>query len=320
VAAIFGTIYKMASLKILDYYAQAGPLTYPGKYAAMLKQLPDDIAELTHIAQGLIIHQDMAEPFYGVRLTDERRDKQANIRLLKQLLDALFAINDQPLTQPRPPEQRLAGVCHDFALLLVGILRAKSVPARSRYGFGDYFNPGYYEDHSLCEYWDAREQRWVLVDPQFDEVWRQELHIAHDVLDVPRDHFLVAGDAWQQCRSGDADPAQFGIFKGDMRGLWFIAGDSMRDFASLNKMEMLQWDAWPGMPRPNNTMQDKKRLAFFDELAGLTHDPDHRFDELRSLYEDPAKRLHVPPRVFNAMRRHLETWQQYHIPIDSTCA
>ena len=36
--------------------------------------------------------------------------------------------------------------------------------------------------------------------------------------------------------------AKYGIF--DLRGLWFVAGNVMRDFAALNNMEMLPWDVW----------------------------------------------------------------------------
>jgi hypothetical protein len=30
--------------------------------------------------------------------------------------------------------------------------------------------------------------------------------------------------------------------KGDLRGLWFIAGNVVREVAALDKMEMLPWD------------------------------------------------------------------------------
>ncbi|EDK72511.1 transglutaminase domain protein [candidate division TM7 genomosp. GTL1] len=296
----------MTHSQIRNYYTQPGPMTRPGKYAGIIKQLPDDIHELVHIVQGLAVHQYVAAPFYGVKVSGEREDKESNIRPFEQLIAGILSIHDQPLTVSRQPGERLVGVCHHFAVLLAGILRAKGIPVRVRYGFGDYFNPGFYEDHSLCEYWNAKEKRWVLVDPQFDEVWQKELHITHDVFDVPRNHFLVAADAWVKCRSSEADPSKFGIFKGDMRGPWYIAGNLVKDVAALNKMEMLQWDAWGAMPRPNNTMQDKKRVKFFDELAAVTHEPDEHFDELRAIYEDESKRIQVPERVFNASRRHLE--------------
>jgi DNA invertase Pin-like site-specific DNA recombinase len=41
----------------------------------------------------------------------------------------------------------------------------------------------------VCEIWNAAKRRWLLADPQFDEVWRKALEIDHDVLDVPRDRF-----------------------------------------------------------------------------------------------------------------------------------
>jgi hypothetical protein len=109
-----------------------------------------------------------------------------------------------------------------------------------------------------------------------------------------------------KCRKGEADPSKFGIFKGELRGLWFIAGNIVKDIAALNKMELLQWDVWGAMPRPNSTMRDNMSLRFFDELAAFTHEPDASFDELHALYEDKEKRLLVPEKVFNAMRKHLE--------------
>jgi hypothetical protein len=186
----------------------------------------------------------------------------------------------------------------------VALLRGKAVPARARYGFGLYFNPPNAEEHTITEYWNDAQARWMLVDVQFDEVWREQLKIDHDVLDVPRDRFLVAGDAWSRCRSGQADTSKFGIFVGDMRGLWFIAAELVRDMAALNKMEMLPWDIWGGMPKPNEEL-DPKQLTFFDRVAELTHNPEASFDELRKLYSTD-ERLRVPDTVFNFLLNRAE--------------
>lgn len=156
--------------------------------------------------------------FYGFTIPDKRKS-ETHLRSIERMLDRLLAIDDQPLSVARPVDKRLIGICHHFALLLVAILRAKGIPARYRCGFGSYFNPPYFEEHVVCEYWNALQARWVIVDPQFDKVWREKLEIDHDILDVPRDGFIMAGDAWVQCRSGVADPSKFGIFKGDLRGL-----------------------------------------------------------------------------------------------------
>jgi transglutaminase-like putative cysteine protease len=219
--------------EVLDFYAHPLTLTVAGRHARLFAQLPTEIATLTKIVQGLTLHRYMAAA-YGVTISDRRFDED-HIRPVEQMIDRILAIDARPLTAARPPEKRLVGVCRHFAVLLVAMLRAQGVPARARVGFGRYFNPGYFEDHWVCEYWKASEARWVLVDPQFDDVWRANLKIKHDILDVPRDQFLVASDAWTRCRSGQADPSKFGIFQNDLRGLWFIAGDLVRDVAALNK-------------------------------------------------------------------------------------
>jgi hypothetical protein len=283
---------------LLEYYTATGKMTRGGGYATMLEALPRDVASLTRIVQGLALHEFVASGFYGVDVPEARRG-ESHIREVERMLERILAIDPAPLSVARPPEKRLVGVCHHFVLLLVAMMRAKGIPARARFGFGAYFNPGYFEDHSICEYWNASEARWILVDPQFDEIWRAKSGIDHDVLDVPRDRYLIPADAWTLCRTGKADPSKFGIFNGDLRGLWFIAGNLIRDLSALNKMEMLQWDVWGAMPRTNQQLQDDE-LAMFDQLAALTRDPDASFAELRERY-DSDERLGVPPTVFNAV-------------------
>jgi hypothetical protein len=118
-----------------------------------------------------------------------------------------------------------------------------------------------------------------------------------DLFDVPRDRFVVAGDAWARCRMGELDPDVCGIMH--MKGMWFVAGNVLRDVASLNNMEMLPWDVWGAMPAPDQPVEGDA-LEYFDRLAALTRDPDRSFDELRDAYEhDPA--LRVPSRVWNAV-------------------
>jgi Transglutaminase-like superfamily len=288
----------MPQQQILDFYARPAAMTSAGKYTALLGRLPDDLGTLVRIVQGLAIHEFAASSFYGVALPDDRKN-ESHIRPVEQMLDRIVAMDDSPLTVARPPERRLVGVCRHFMVLLLALLRAKGVPARGRCGFGTYFNPGFFEDHVVCEYWNAAEQRWVLVDPQFDDVWRAKLKIDHNVLDVPRDRFVIAAGAWTQCRSGNADPTKFGIVKGDLRGLWFIAANLVHEVVLLNKIELLRWDAWGAIPRPDERLQDHQ-LAFFDELATLTRQPDNSFEELRRLYQCDD-RLRVPATVFNSL-------------------
>jgi hypothetical protein len=288
---------------VLDFYSAQSAFTSPGRHTALFDNLPSDTAELARIVQGLVIYEHVASDFYGFRLPDERRS-ESHIRPIERVLDTLLAIDDRPLHVARPPHGRLVGICRHFVLILIAMLRAKGIPARVRCGFGAYFNPGYFEDHWVCEFWNAGEQRWVIADPQFDDVWKTKLNIDHDVLDVPRDCFLTASDAWSACRRGDLDPSKFGIYFTGLRGLWFVAGSLIRDVAALNKVEILPWDMWGAQPRPDSSL-DGDQLAFFDRLAALTHVPDETFRELRLLYESDD-RIRVPATVFNALRRREE--------------
>jgi hypothetical protein len=213
------------------------------------------------------------------------------------MLDCLLALDGRPLSVARPVEARLVGVCRHFTVLLVAMLRSKGVPARARCGFATYFKRDHCDDHWVCEYWSAAAARWTRLDAQLDAVQRAELKADFDPLDVPHDRFITAGEAWVQCRAGKADPAKFGIFA--MRGLWFIAGNLVRDVAALNNMEMLPWDVWGAMVRPDEPLQDDQR-ALFDRLAALTGAPDVSFAELRTFYEGD-ERLRVPATVFNAL-------------------
>jgi hypothetical protein len=281
----------------LDWFAQPAAMTDPTRRRAALESLPQGLAELLRIVQGLVIYDVVAKDFYGFTVPPSRLN-ELHIRRLRRLLDVIFGLDSRSLDVSRPADTRVVGRCHHFVLLLVGMLRAKGIPARARCGFGGYFNPGFFEDHWVCEYWTASEGRWKLADPQFDEVWRRKLKIDHDVLDVPRDRFLVAGDAWSRCRASQADPSRFGIEFEKLRGLWFVAGNLVRDLASLNKVEMLPWDFWGAMPRPNETLAEPS-LEFFDRIADRTRTPDDDPAALRALYEDD--RLRVPDEVFNAL-------------------
>jgi hypothetical protein len=262
-----------------------------GAKAALLDGLPRDVGGLARVVQGLLIHEHIA-PAYDVTLSAEQH-AQAHMRGVETILDCIARQDSRPLPQARPPGERVVGVCRHFTLLHVAMLRRQGMAARARCGFGAYFVQGMFIDHWVTEYWSESAQRWVLVDAQLDQRQRKLFGIAFDPLDVPRDQFLVAGDAWQLCRGGKADPGAFAIL--DMRGLWLIAGNVIRDVAALNNHEMLPWDVWGAMTQ-NDAELD---LPFIDQLAALSRAPDRHFGDLRAAYKD--KRVAVPGTVFNAV-------------------
>ncbi len=275
-------------------------MTGLGAHAEAVAAFPRGVDEVARIIQGVLLHRHW-EGAYQVRLTPERADQQ-HLRPAAATLDAALVACDRPLTEPRPAADRAVGICRHFTTVAVAILRAQGIPARARVGFGAYFNRGTFEDHWVVEYWNEGQARWVLADAQLDELQRSVLKPDFDVLDVPRDRFIIAGDAWKQCREGGIDPLRFGIF--DMRGRWFIAGNLLRDVAALNNMEMLPWDSWGAMNGPDEPFTEE-RPALLDHLAALTLDADSWFAELRALYESDAS-LRVPAEVRNALTDRMD--------------
>lgn len=276
---------------MLKDLATQSAITSPGVHVGLYDDLPTGVAALCDVVQGLMVHVFWADQ-YGLTLSPERQ-AEVQLRYVSTQLARILELDPRPLTAARPVDNKLVGNCRDHSTLLASMLRHQGVPARARCGFGAYFTPGHFEDHWVCEYWNAEQKRWVLVDAQLDALQREKLGIAFDPLDVPRDAFIVGGEAWRMCRSGEADPNAFGIF--DMKGLWFVRGDFVRDVASLNKVETLPWDGW-GLADARDQDLTPDDLAFLDRVAVLASGAVPEYDALQSLYESDA-RLRVPTTI-----------------------
>ena len=270
----------------LTYYAQPGRMTAPGLYAPLLDALPTDVPSLVKALQGVMVHIFWAER-YGLTLTDERK-AEVQLRRVDKQLTRIIELDDRPLSEKRPHERKLVGNCRDFSVMLTAILRHQGVSARARCGFGTYFMPGHYEDHWACEYWSAAQSRWVLVDAQLDDLMLNVLKPDFDPLDTPRDRFIVGGKAWQLCRSGAANPDDFGIF--DMHGIEFVRGDLLRDFLAFNRVEILPWDGGWGYMVALEPEQVDSVYALMDRVAALIGAADASASDddvaaIRTLYE-----------------------------------
>ena len=274
------------------YFAAPGPLTDLSTHRAHVGELPVELRDLCGVVQGLVVHPFLAH-LYGLTPAALRHE-ELELRAAAAMVDRILALAARPLAEPRPPELRVVGNCRHFTVLLCAFLRARGVPARARCGFGAYFSPSGFEDHWVCEVWDEASASWRLVDAQLDAVQRAAMQIAFDPLDVPRTQFLVAGDAWQRCRSGRADAQRFGIL--DLRGLWFVRGTLVRDLAAFVKRELLPWDGWGLMAKRDDG--DAAEMALLDRVAELTQAGDERHAELVRL-QSSEPGLRVPRTVIS---------------------
>ena len=236
---------------------------------------------------------------FGISLKAMGTRDQTVLAFYTQPAATIVSRDSRPLYVARPPARRLPGNCRHFTVLMTAMLRAHGTAARARCGFGGYFGTDMFEDHWVCEYWHTGQNRWILVDAQVDDVQRGWFGIDFDTTDVPRDRFLVAGQAWTRYRSGAADPAKFGLSVIGEAGDWWIAANLMRDAAALHNIEVLPWDCWGSMPAPSQPITGDL-ATLFDRLAAVTQEPDSAFAELRQLCS--GERLRVPPTV----RREVE--------------
>jgi transglutaminase superfamily protein len=281
--------------ELLAYYATPGAFTALDGFESQVEAIPDDIAAIAGVVQGLLIHHALA-PAYQVVATPERTEER-ELHAASAMLACAARLDGRPLNQTRTPDRRVMGVCRHFATLFVAIARHKRIPSRVRCGFADYFDPAKHAEHWVAEYWRADQQRWVLVDAQIDAVQQRLFRPDFDTLDVPRDRFLVAGDAWRACRNG-ADPMTFGVAGTPMWGLVEVFGELFQDLAALQKIELLPW-GWYGLAKDESAME--RELPLLDHLAALSSAADApAIEELRAVVAGDD-RLRVPPETLTAL-------------------
>src|SRR5581483_968467 len=100
-----GILIEMNPKRILDFYAQPAAMTSLGKHASLVELLPRHVPTLMRVVQGLVIHEFVAAPFYGVAIPEERRN-ESHIRPVEAMLDRILALDARPLDVARPPDRR----------------------------------------------------------------------------------------------------------------------------------------------------------------------------------------------------------------------
>lgn len=272
----------------ISYYSLHSLNSNPGQYESLLRKLPDNTEELCNIIHDLIIHFNNTEDLYDFKPKLEEI-REVNTRYMDQILKVILAKDPSPLYKKRKPRKRFFGSCRDFSLMLCSILRSKKIPSRLRCGFGSYLESGRFWDHWACEFWQKKESRWILVDPEIGKEEKQVYDVPADLdnTDLKREQFMVAGLVWERCMSKKADPNLFGPHNLGS-GLPFIRGNLLLDFASLNKVELLPWDVHPFLNTLNFGKRGliKRENNLIDLLAKLTRQSGNSaFQDIRSLYK-----------------------------------
>lgn len=282
---------------ILQYYTQQSVITDPSTYSHLFENLPHDLPNLAKTVQGLLMSLPW-EDAYGLN-TPQERHNEIYLRTVPEMLRNILGLDSSPLTLERPPQKRKVSLCRDFAVLLVSMLRHQNVPARARVGFAGYYRaetPRYW-DHRIVEYWNEGLSRWVLVDAMTEKPILERLRFEIDPLNIDSSsQFLLAGEVWQKCRAGKADPQEFGDSPEDL-GMSPIRYALLHDFDYLNKNELVGFDAWHSLiNKPENEVTEKEK-TLLDEVAEMANHVDSSFNGLRELYQTTSYGQTVQSRL-----------------------
>ncbi|GAA3056232.1 transglutaminase-like domain-containing protein [Rhizobium viscosum] len=241
-----------------SFYASQSIYSEPGPYRETLMRGGVEPKSIARWISSFMQHPRGAE-------SEERgfTPEQAADLELRSLAELLSVAVKRNLLEGDSAQHKVGGVCRDFAILAVSRFRERGTPARLRVGFADYLVPGHWEDHWLCEWHDG--VRWKRLDVEFAAIEG----VSFDPLDVPRERFLTAGEAWFRIKDEPEIASRFGVSSLDLGGEWFVAGSLLQEIAALRKLELKPWDYW-GLSKdlsPVSTELPHQARATLDHLV-----------------------------------------------------
>ncbi len=273
----------------LKYYREHGLMTEVNMMKEMVKDIPKDIEKIVEYSQNILIHQHWAKK-YGVSL-NKQRVEEPWVRRFEDKLKFLKKIGFHHVSEKKSVEEKMVGICRDYAVVAAALCRECGIPARARCGFGTYFEEGKYIDHWVLEYYNEDKEKWILVDPQLDTFQQEQLSITFNPLDIDDTHFITGPRAWLMCRENKADANLFGIFQ--WWGYDYLKCNLILDVNSLIKVPMQPWDGWAGYKNMQVSEMTEEDYNTLDELSQLALQVDDNLDALHT-YIKQHNKIKVP--------------------------
>ena len=211
--------YKFTDDKsVLEFYKQYSSFTDPGKYEYLYKNLPDSLQELCSLIRSQFIHPYAELPDLKELISRDRWNEMQKYTTVESILDGLVTFDSRGLVPNRKTEHKLVLGCREYAVLLASVLKYRGIPTRIRAGHATYLIPGFHASHTICEVWNAKDQRWMLVDP------------STGMVDFNRDMFDFSNEAWLQMQKGQINPDLYGN-PGEYKGSVSILAKVSMDLA-----------------------------------------------------------------------------------------
>jgi len=205
---------------LLNFYRQYSEYTDPGKYVYLYENLPDSLPELCNLIRSQFIHPYAQLPRYRDQIPRERWNEFPDYPTVQSILEGLLSHDASGLVTDRKPEHRLVLGCRHNAIFLASVMKHRGIPARVRTGHAAYLRPGFKLSHTICEIWNEKESRWMLVDPLMVMV------------DFDPNQFEFSHELWFKMQRGEVDLKTYG-FPGRYTGLISIVGKISPDLSAI---------------------------------------------------------------------------------------
>jgi formylglycine-generating enzyme required for sulfatase activity len=263
-------------IQALNFYRQYSSFTDPGEYKYLYKNLPDSLPELCHLIKSQFIHPYAELPQYREQIPKERWNESVNYPTVKSILKGLLSYDSRGLVKDRKPKDRLVLGCHENAIVLASILKYRGIPARLRAGHATYIIPDFHTSHTICEVWNEKDKRWMLVDPDMGKV------------DFSRNEFDFSNDAWLKMQKKEIDPNLFGI-PGQYPGVISIIAKVCTDLAFIlgNEYSIYQYAPILDYAFQNNNQLTSKHIETLNRISELMKSLDaDNLSKLQDIYNN----------------------------------
>lgn len=273
-----------------DFYKKYSPFTDPGEYAYLYKDLPDSLPELCSLIQSQFIHPYAELPQYKEQIPKERWNEMENYPTVQSILQGLVKHDARGLSNDRKPENKLVLGCREYSILLASVLKYRGIPARLRIGHATYLIPQFHASHIICEVWNAKEKRWMLVDP------------ATGMVDFSSEKFDFSYEAWFGLQNKEIDPASYGN-PGYYSGTASIYAKIFHDMASLLGNEYTLYQYAPIMEYAfNNTPLSTEQTKILNRICELMKSPDAKnLSNLQKIYNNTPEIQITKTRNYNVV-------------------
>jgi hypothetical protein len=268
---------KEPAEEVLEFYRQFSSYTDPGDHAHLYDGLPESIGGVCELIKKQLIHPlELGE--LRNRVAEERHYEDTVYVTVEAMLAGLLGHDPRGLIPERMPEDRIFVACVHHAMLFASIMKHRGVPARIRCGFAPYIGDAVgvhdlHPGHAICEVWDAKKKRWMLVDPD------------RRMVDIPRDRFEFASDVWRKHRAGRIDSGKYRSYRAG--GDYAIVHMLCLDLRCVLNNEVSYWLDPTVADDPDVVIDEieQDRLEILDRLADLLGRPDGHLEELAGLLD-----------------------------------